>query len=214
MKQKHFVPLKRLAGNKGSLAVQFIFSFMLVFGFMVGFFYLSLTLVVGELVQYGVYSSSRYLFLAHKTAKEQENQAKQKYEKLLFNRQEQGIFKFRFFGAITAQKPFNLKRQPGVGLNDTGMNFPVHPLRNLFYGVWTEYQPKGLELKVPFWGDSVKGAQPGLFDSVISSYLGREPSQEECKKFTEERWAAIKKLTRPNFPIPQNSYNSVFDNGC
>ena len=213
MKQKHFVPLKGLAGNKGSLAVQFIFSFMLVFGFMVGFFYLSLTLVVGELVQYGVYSSSRYLFLAHATADEQKEQAELKYIELLSHPQGKGIFKQGFFGAITAQKPFNLQNPPGVGLNDN-MGFPVHQLRNLFYGVWTTYQPKGLELKVPFWGDSVKGAQPGLFDSVISSYLGREPSQEECKKFTEERWAAIKKLTRPNFPIPQNSYNSVFDNGC
>ena len=210
-----------LRNQKGSLTVQFIFSFMLVFGFIIGFFYLSLTLVVGELVQYATYSSSRYLSLSHMTVTQQKTASQMKYNQLLFGG---GIFRSGFFGNINADnKPFNLTSpsqiSANIGLNETPGMPGEQSERNLFYGVWTEFQPKGLSLKVPFWGESVQGAQQGLFDSVIGSYLGREPSWEECVKFANVRWSMIEQVTSPSPPGGYSGNVSgvmsfQFDNGC
>ncbi len=227
-KQERQRSLHLLFSQKGSLTVQFIFAFMLVFGFIICFFYLSLTLVVGELVQYATYSSSRYLSLSHERVEEQRSASQIKYNTLLFGG---GIFKSGFFGAIDADdKPFNLQRNiqnsAGLGLNSAlpGMQMG----RNLFYGVWTEFQPKGLSLKVPFWGDSVQGSEPNLFDSVIGSYLGREPSQQECENFAKDRWRMIKRVISSS-PSPPGGYSGSgssndytysgtavkqYDNGC
>ena len=185
--------LSFLRAQNGSITVQFVFAFMLVFGFIIGFFYLSLTLVVGELVQYATYSSSRYLSLSHSDPGAQKDVSQGKYNALLFS-SGGGIFRSGFFGNVGADKPFNLDPLPmtNIGLNQTPGMPGMQLSRNLFYGVWNKFQPKGLSLKVPFWGDSVQGAQHGLFDSVISSYLGREPSQQECQDFIEARWRMIR----------------------
>ena len=215
-----------LRSQKGSLTVQFIFAFMLVFGFIIGFFYLSLTLVIGELVQYATYSSSRYLSLSHQDLHKQQLESQAKYNQLLF---EGGIFKSGFFGNIDADdKPFNLQKPSGIGLNSVLPSIPgMYKGRNLFYGVWTKFQPKGLSLKVPFWGESVQGAQHDWFESVIGSYLGREPSQKECEDFAVDRWKMIKEVISPS--LPGGGYsgtgNSIYytykemvvkqyDNGC
>ena len=197
---------------------------MLVFGFIIGFFYLSLTLVVGELVQYATYSSSRYLSLSNETVTGTKRASQIKYNKLLSGG---GIFKSGFFGDIDADdKPFNLQKQ--LNQSHQGVNLSLPGMwrgRNLFYGVWTEFQPKGLSLKVPFWGDSVQGSEDGLFDSVIGSYLGREPSQEECIIFAKARWRMIRDdIIRPSLPggysgsggLPTYGFNnnSRYDNGC
>lgn len=228
-KIKKQMPSQLLCNQKGSLTIQFIFSFMLVFGFIFGFFYLSLTLVVGELVQYATYSSSRYLSLSNETVIRQKNVSQLRYRGLLFAPAGSGgIFKAGFFGSIDADKPFNLESLPNQGVNSA---LPPMQLgdRNLSYGVWTRFQPKGLSLKIPFWGDSEQGAQQGWSNSVIGSYLGREPSQKECTDFAKDRWQMIKdkinssshRLSPPGgFSGSGNSpnYGSVegsrYDNGC
>ena len=223
-KIKKQMPLHLLCNQKGSLTIQFIFSFMLVFGFIFGFFYLSLTLVVGELVQYATYSSSRYLSLSHETVVMQKDVSQLKYRSLLFAPAGSGgIFKAGFFGPLGADKPFNLQEISSKGINPELPGVQLDD-RRLSYGVWTKFQPKGLSLKIPFWGDSAQDAQHGWFDSVIGSYLGREPSQKECTDFAKDRWQMIKQKIHPSPPGGFNgsggliTYGFVkgsrYDNGC
>ena len=185
--------------------------------------------MISELVQYATFSSSCYLSLSHDRVQSQETVSQNKYRNLLFaSPGSGGIFRDGFFGVPDGNdKPFNLKRD----ISDTqgvNQNMPGEQRnRNLFYGVWTEFQPKGLNLKMPFWGESVQGTEEGLFNSVIGSYLGREPSQAECIIFAAERWKMIKEKITPNPPpggfsggggLMIYTYNNVntihYDNGC
>ena len=226
---KKQIPSSLLHNQKGSITVQFVFGFLLVFSFIIGFFYLSLTLVISELVQYATFSSSRYLSLSHRDVQRQETESQNKYRDLLFaSSSSGGIFRSGFFGVINGDdKPFNLEQDisnnQGVNQNMPGMQLGD---RNLFYGVWTEFQPKGLNLKMPFWGESVQNPEENLFDSVIGSYLGREPSQEECTAFARDRWKMIKDKINPNPPrgfsgngdsgaYTYSGVNNIhYDNGC
>ena len=224
---KKQISLTSLHNQKGSITVQFVFGFLLVFSFIIGFFYLSLTLVISELVQYAVFSSSRYLSLSHQDVTKQREVAKRKYGDLLFASDSEGIFRTGFFGPINGDdKPFNLQQEPNHGVNEQQGMPGEQRYRNLFYGVWTEFQPKGLNLKMPFWGESVQGTEKDLFDSVIGSYLGREPSQAECITFAAKRWEMIKDKIPLNPPggfsgrggLTTYTYNNVntihYDNGC
>ena len=200
-------------GNKGSLTVQFLLGFVLILSFVALFLMMTLTLSVSEIVQYITYSSSRQLFLGHSDKSAQIEKAKKKYDKLT---KEDFQFKFddNFLIKITPVDDWG----PNTfrGLNNSQAGFAVQPNEpNLFYGVWTDFNPKLLSVDT-LWG-STDIPDPEL-KTTIGSYLGREPTKDECEKFNQERWNKIQGwINNAGVLRPRTSSNSDgadSDNGC
>ena len=206
--------------QKGVLTLQFLFGFIIVSGFMVVFALLTLTLVAGEVTQYITFSASRSLFLSHISKEEQRKKAAEKYRTLSSE-------KFKFFSAADGNaqnKWFDIKEEisggEGLGLNRDFTVTSSQP--NLFYGVWTHFQAKVLVMDMLFLGETTEDSGDKAFRvESIGSYLGREPSQEECDNFTEKRWDEILSKHKeesvpsivPNSPDNYRNYTN-YDNGC
>lgn len=210
-----------LRSQKGFLTLQFMMSFVLVAFFMMLFAALSLTLAVSEMVQYMTFSASRALFLGHASLEQQENRARTKYETLKTSPGFGAFFQQRLgWFAITPA----LQRDESMGLNLQG--FSVDDSRpNLFFGVWTPFQARMLALENPFFGSTTEDPQSS-FQTRIGSYLGREPTWEECKDFNRKRWQVLSQLhgwppsvSLPQGANPEESYREHLeslnaDNGC
>lgn len=194
IKKKRFI-----FSSKGSLTVQFLLGFVLILSFMVIFGAMTLTLAVASITQYITYASSRSLFLGFGNEALQKQNAQEKFDLL----KSQLV---RSDGLIDiSQKDIGLNRafSPGGGKP------------NLFYGVWTEFLPKILKVET-LWGNTTD-ENVDIFKTVVGSYLGREPSGEECDAFNKRRWEFIKRIHGDigyaQAPLP---YTSGFDcdNGC
>ena len=100
----------------------------------------------------------------------------------------------------------------GLGLNG---NFNVSSGKpNLFYGVWTKFIPKVLEVET-IWGGTKE--REIFFETTIGSYLGREPTMKECERFNDKRWELISdKIGRCSDCAvdPATRYQPFHDNGC
>ena len=192
------------------MTIQFLFGFILVSGFMAVFAALVLTLVVGEIVQYMTFSASRSLFLGHESRIEQQEAAKAKYLKL---RNED----LKFFSGPSpwfVLEPQGLSSGETLGLNRT-YELPDNSLPNLFYGVWTtKFQSKLLALDLMFLGSTTDEEPDVAFSAKLGSYLGREPTQQECENFTRERWNTIyqKQFNDLSQDVPIDSRASSNDN--
>lgn len=207
-----------ILGCKGSLTVQFLLGFVLILSFMSLFFMMTITLAVSEVIQYITFSSSRELFLGNRDKEEQVQKAKNKYQSLTqdkfnFNLNNNNLIK------ITKVSDMDLSGNNYIGLNQ---NFVVAAGKpNLFYGVWADFTPKILSVNT-LWGSTDPGQDPNTyFKTTIGSYLGREPSQEECRNFNKERWNKIKQLHGQSqhqqgiLNIQEPSSDSLqSDNGC
>ena len=201
-KNSSFYKLSAFSSSKGSLTIQFMFGFVLVMCFILIFLNITLTLVASEITQYITYASSRSLFLAHGDESAQEDQAREKYLELT---NKPHIKKF-----LGGGKVFEIASVPDLGIN-TSFSSSINEKPNLFYGVWTDFTPKMLDVKTP-WGSVDE--EDSFFQTVIGSYLGREPSHSECKDFFKKRWEFIKSIhNRSSYNLPTTWFTES-DNGC
>ena len=207
---------KLITEQKGTLTLQFLFGFLIMIAFMVGFGAFTLVLTLSEVTQYITFSSSRQLFLSHQNVEVQRQMAQDKFENL----KNHNVLK-AFYGG---PKPF-----VGIAEKLEEDNVGVHPEYktqgdgnevNFFYGVWTVFNAKILNLRLPFLGDT-SGDNPDFFSANIGSYIGREPSVEECQAQSKKRWEWILELhgNMPGVDInaTKTSYSGVdglWDNGC
>ena len=144
-------------------------------------------------------------FLAHGNEDRQEAEARDKYGELL---NKPHIKKFLGGGKVfEIASPSNLD----IGYNGDFAVSGIGKQPYLFYGVWTDFTPKMLDVETPF-GSVDK--EDSWFKTRIGSYLGREPSWEECVNFFEQRWEFIKHLHGggPGFVPP--ALVPQADNGC
>lgn len=153
-----------LSGSRGVVSIQFLFALTIVLTFSLSFFQLCIYLVQGSKAQYLTYSAARSLFLGDRDRGAQEQNAKNVYDRL---RDELKL------GALLS----DLK----TGHNHTYMG-TGH--RKLFYGVWTSFNKGAPGLQIPFVASSSKSGAGG---AAVGSYLGREPSQQECWDFNKNR---------------------------
>ncbi len=166
------------ATRRGSLTVQFLLGFILILSFVMLFATMTLTLAVSEITQYITYSASRALFLSAENEVKQKESAQAKYNELTAEPAFQELFK---------DTMFKINKPGQMGLNNDGPEgFSVNSgSPNLFYGVWTEFTPKVLMVD-SLWGSTEK--DEGKLKTNIGSYLGREPTVDECKNFNDKRW--------------------------
>ena len=212
----------KILNQKGSLALQFSIGFMLVMALIMVLFYLSLTLVVAELVQYSVYSSSRYLFLGDVNEDAQKTAAKERYITLL--RSDSGIFKTGFWGDSNSTKMFFIPEQITPSFNTNMPYEGLPPLIstpdsqfNPFYGVWINFVPNVLKFDSFWFGETTEEQPETKFKTTIGSYLGREPSKTECEAFFANRKSEIFGFitSRPTgAPTISHFTAPVSDNGC
>lgn len=200
---------------KGSLTMQFMIALVLIIFFVMSFLGLALTLSYASLTQYLTYASARKLSLGGINKADQEQAGKEKYTDLRGN-----LFGNAFQPGSTDW--FGIPNQISTGLNvsyDPQEQTSGKPgERNLFYGAWVAFQSKVTSFKIPMLTDK----SDGNLRTLIGSYLGREPSEQECEDFfqatpTPPAWFRIK-YSQPSYsgtsemqsPLPP----LTSDNGC
>ena len=187
--------------SRGVVSIQFLLVLIIVLVFFLSFFGLCLTLVNGSAAQYLSYSAARSLALGDVSQSVQESNAKAGYQRL---RRE--LFQSGHSGGGW----FNIAQQPALGFNPDYSSFSTFGQRKMFYGAAVSFKSKVAGLKIPFLAAAAKGG--GALDAKLGSYLGREPSQQECEYFNSKREGLICGIYNG---ICQGALTmSAGDNGC
>ncbi|MEO0336109.1 MAG: hypothetical protein AAF202_06935 [Pseudomonadota bacterium] len=207
-----------LNNERGSLAIDFIFAFVLIFGFVTLLFSIALTLTAVEMTQYMTFAAARKYHASHINEDKQREVALAKYQEIYnddaYRMLTQGswfeVFENPFIGDVT--------QNPSGGLSD----YDQGGSPNLFHGVVTLFTAKVLSFGLGSFGSTAPDDDPGdgsSFATHIGSYLGREPTSSECNAFNADRWRAIRDLTvnggaAYSTGTSEAAYVVISDNGC
>lgn len=203
-----------LKNERGIITLDFLFAFTLVLGFSALFFALSLTLTIVEVTQYMTFAAARNFTAGHLDANSQKAVADAKFAELLNH---------EVFKPFYSNGWFEVATPPMVGkISDviTPYNQPAQS-PNKFIGVATRFTARMLDFEIPFYGSTAPegdGSGSG-FNTIIGSYLGRDPTVAECTTFVSQRWSYIRRLPVSG-ASPYSSYNNdggyvmYADNGC
>lgn len=154
--------------KKGSISVDFIFSFVGIILLTLFLFFITWTLCLIEVSQYITYASAREYFISHKNLNQHHIKAQEKFNDL----------KNTFFPPrMSNWFDLNLKalRAPSGVLNS-----------DLFVGIRAELNAKILDIDIPLIGKTLPHG--GGFKIEVASFLGREESIEECKVFFNSQY--------------------------
>ena len=188
-----------LKNEKGILTLDFIFAFIIIFGFVGVLFSFAMTFSVVEAVQYVSFASARNYSLAHLNEDRQMERADKKYDELTTS---QALSPFLSNGWFEAEKSTN------HNFNDT---YDPKSGYEVFWGVRISFKAPILFKRVPLLGTT--GSDPDGFTANIQSFLMREPTFSECQTFISKRAESLKNLNY-NFPLNRNSNSIMMDNGC
>lgn len=202
-----------LNNQRGLITIDFLFAFVLVMGFATILFALTITLVVVEVTQYATFTAARNYYASHINVIEQNRQAFNKYQQITGH---------PVFAPLYNNGWFQIDDEPFVG--DATQIFPnyqqsgINP--NQFWGVGTHFVAHMLDFQIPFYGSTTNmDTQDGGFRTFIASYLGREPTVNECINFNIDRWRKIRRLNVSG-AAPYTSHTTdahyaiISDNGC
>ncbi len=197
-----------LRNERGILTVDFIFSMVLILGLSGLLFVLCFSLAVASVTQYVTFAAARNYTVAHMNQAQQVDRANLKYKELTENKVMKPLYNNGWF-AVDAV--------PGVGDHTQlvpGFQEATQGV-NKFWGVSTDFTAKVLSFTIPFFGATAPdddGSGDG-FKARMGTYLGREPTEEECLNFTAARWNAIKALNAP-YSTQGGVYYAQTDDGC
>ncbi len=192
---------RNLESNQGLISIDFLFGFLLSFAFLMVFFALAYSLTIVEVVQYIAFASSRTYMGADVSPGVQKTNAIDKATSLA------GVNKF---GGFVSQNWFKMGAVQVLQNDASGVEY--------FIGVQIPLTIKLLDFKIPFFGTTKTTNSGEGFQTVISSYLIREPTETECLSFNKNRAALLINTASdahygslPNFA---GSYVRISDNGC
>ena len=188
-----------LKDEKGILTLDFIFAFIIIFGFVGVLFSFAITFSVVEAVQYVSFASARNFSLAHLNEDRQKERADEKYDELTTS---------KALSAFFSNGWFEIKKSDTHKFNDV---YEPEPGREIFIGVRVLFKAPILFKRIPFLGTTA--SNPDGFSVNIQSFLMREPTFQECKDFISGRIKEFKKLPNYNF-ISNQAYKVMMDNGC
>jgi hypothetical protein len=195
-----------MMNQRGSLTVDFVFGMVLASGVSLILISLCFTLAVVEVSQYVSFAASRVYFGGHRQEKDQIERAEAKFQELMSIPAMKQLLNGQWFSVkYIASGDFRSEYPSGGLIND----------QDVFFGTRLEIESKVLNLRIPFYGNV--GNENG-FRAKIQSFLGREPSFEECKNFNDQRWTRYQEIYQ-NFKPPTGQENSqayvpIIDNGC
>ncbi|MCB9073707.1 MAG: hypothetical protein H6623_08795 [Bdellovibrionaceae bacterium] len=194
-----------LGNERGILTLDFIFAMLMMFCFSAIIFAFTITFSAVEIAQYATYASARAFFAARKTSDEQEKAGKDKFTALVLNPKAQlGTFFRNGWFTLT---PVQIKDFSDEYSNDANND------SDTFVGARTTLVAKLLKMKFPLLGTTTDED----LSARINSYLSREPTEEECQTFTEQRMQAIQQLqpgAYDNGLVLPGSYIVMMDDGC
>ncbi|MCB0356594.1 MAG: hypothetical protein KDD40_06285 [Bdellovibrionales bacterium] len=211
-----------LKQNKGGLTIDFIFAFTLIMGLSAILLSLSLTLTVASITQYATFVGARSLLSGHHTSDEQIANAAAQYNRVISHPDLSTLYQGDWFSLTDPAymlKPGDLKQYkadfPDV---DVPVNDP-----DLFIGFAVTFIARMLDFQIPFYGSTSDfGGDGSGFTTVIATFLSKEPSAQQCRDFSMDRWKAIRKLNVEGGGADYSSYTSedsnfvwfINDNGC
>lgn len=203
-----------IRNERGLITVDFLFSMVLILGFSALMFVLTFTLSMASVTQYLTFAAARNYGVAHVDRATQEARGAAKYQELVNH----PVFKTLFTNGW-----FKVDAQPSIG--DHTKIVPEYAsaagAANKFWGVGTSFTAAVMDFNIPFFGSTAPdgdGSGEG-FKTYMGSYLGREPTTEECLQFTGARWAAIRNLqvsggASYSTGTSANGYFTQTDDGC
>ncbi len=203
-----------IRNERGILTVDFVFSMVLILGLASLMFVLTFTLSLASVTQYITFAAARNYGVAHITKEEQEKRGAAKYKELIGH----PVFK-----PLYSNGWFKVDAEPTIGDHTKIIDGYATAAQdtNNFWGVGTSFTAAVLAFKIPFFGTTVPdGDEDGSgFKTYMGSYLGREPTTEECLAFTAARWTAIRNLSVTggssySTGTSTNGYFPMSDDGC
>ncbi len=198
-----------LCSNHGLISIDFLFGFLLSFAFLIVFFALAYSLTIVEVVQYIAFASSRTYMAADIDMNAQKANAQAKAESLIKGKfaQYMGPSWFAIGSGANLIKTI---------ANDSSVNAKGGP--EYFVGVQIPLTIRLLDFRIPFFGRTKATNAGEGFQTQVSSYLIREPTERECLEFNANRATLLMNSTPgagfnsiPNF---LGSYARISDNGC
>ena len=179
--------------KKGTLSVDFLFTFSVSILLVIFFLMVSLTFSLMETAQYIAFKTSRTYFIGNADVDVHEQTALAEFNRL--NNQ--------FFKPGTVMKNwFELAVGRGVAdRRDRNSNL------NLFVGTHLQFTSKVLGIQIPFLRDD-----QGPVQFEIASYLGREPSKEECLQFKRKKFQVLSSIYNSLSNVPPQFFRQ--GNGC
>jgi hypothetical protein len=205
----------RRLGQSGVITIDYMITFFLVMGFTVLVMAFSATLSVIEIVQYVSFSAARSFLAGEATVDAQKEAAQKKLTELLESRELGPLFKGSWF-AIDEEKTiidFNINQKyPEFRTYVDDSN------RSRFHGVSMVLTANILNMSIPLFGSTRNKNDPsgtGGYTTRVQSFLGREPTFQECSEMWEQRWREILKKSGAASAIRNPAgYVPIMDNGC
>lgn len=194
--------------SAGFITIDFIFALVAVFGLSTLLFALTFTLSVVEVVQYITFSSARSFYAAHFNTEKQKEMGVNKFQSLITNRDFAPLFRPGGW--------FELKGGPGIEESLSGTWDELYPGNsNLtgksYLGSRVKLVANLMNIRIPLIGNT--GDKP--FTANVSSFLSREPNEDECLDFMAQRLGKL--LEKPEFAASTSVPKTYFytpDNGC
>ena len=185
--------MKVLRNQRGILAFDFLFGIIIITGFFILVVMLNFTLSVVESMQYIAFSTSRTYYAADESEAKQREAAELKYNQL----KEEGILKSLLREAWFEVQPPNFNPDLKKG------------------GVRIDFTAKSLSFTLPFFLG--RTGDPNSFRTNVNSYIGVEPSMEDCMEYNRGMKERILNLL-PDYQVYSRGFASspevIGDNGC
>lgn len=194
-----------LKNQKGILTLDFIFAIIMIFTFTAILFAFSITFSAVEIAQYATFAASRAYLAGNKNSDDQEKAGKKKFDDLITgNKAVLGTF---FKNGWFTLSPVELKNFNPDYAKDIDSD------SDTFVGARTTIVAKILKMRFPLLGSTTDDD----LSAQINSYLMREPTEEECTQFVNQRLEKIRVLdARFNSAsyINNDQYVRMMDDGC
>ncbi len=160
----------------------------MILGFTALMFVVTITLSMASVTQYVTFAAARNYFAATIDANQQVDLANAKYKELTDN---------ATFRPMYNNGWFEIDKEPFVGDHLQKFDYYKEAAAdvNQFWGVGTNFRAHVMSMNIPFFGSTDPDEDQAGFSTYLGSYLGREPTSEECRTFIEGRWNAIRNLT-------------------
>ena len=163
--------------NKGIVTIPFLLVLIIILFFTLSLFGLAMTFVHISVSQYMSYSTARKLFLADDSEGDQKEMSLRHYSRLrkqFFSSNahtgKQGDWFSIEAPSLSGRRSF-LGVLPGKYIPEFGL------YKAPFYGVGFEFSSNITKFQIP---GLVKEEKSVGFPALISSFLGKEPSKEDC----------------------------------
>lgn len=200
----------KLRNQKGNLSIDFLFSLTLILGLTAVIFAVSFALSMVEVTQYISFAVARNYYSGHVNEEAQKNLASAKYRQLSQVKAFHFLFK-KNSGWFVLTDPEEI----ASGIGDFRSEYEEHSIgandHSTFIGSRINFEAKILSFNVPYFGSSNTESKKN--SANVQSFLGREPTSEECMQFQEQRFEQILNIYS-NAGVNPQERELYADNGC